>query len=127
MWAARDSFLKDIAKHPVVVLLAETGSGKTTQVPQFLWNAKLVRDKKICITQPRRVAAVSLAKRVASELGGEVGSLVGYRVRFQDVSDSRTRLLYQTDGMLLREAMLDSSLSRRHTEFSEPDIEEEFS
>jgi len=112
MWAARDSFLKEITKHPVVVLLAETGSGKTTQVPQFLWTAKLVRDKKICITQPRRVAAVSLAKRVASELGGEVGGLVGYRVRFQDVSDSRTRLLYQTDGMLLREAMLDSSLSR---------------
>ena len=99
-------------RHPVVVLLAETGSGKTTQVPQFLWSAKLVKDKKVAITQPRRVAAVSLAKRVAREMNGEVGGLVGYRVRFEDVSDSGTRLLYQTDGMLLREAMLDNKLSR---------------
>ena len=102
-----------LSRHPVVVLLAETGSGKTTQVPQFLWTAKLVRDKRVAITQPRRVAAVSLAKRVAKEMGeADVGGLVGYRVRFQDVSDSSTRLLYQTDGMLLREAMLDSKLSR---------------
>ena len=92
--------------------MAETGSGKTTQVPQFLWYAKVLRDKKVCITQPRRVAAVSLAKRVAREMGGEVGGLVGYRVRFQDVSDTSTRLLYQTDGMLLREAMLDNKLFR---------------
>ena len=96
-----------------MVLLAETGSGKTTQVPQFLWSAKLVKDKKVAITQPRRVAAVSLAKRVAKEMRQEeVGGLVGYRVRFEDVSDSSTRLLYQTDGMLLREAMLDNKLSR---------------
>ena len=99
-------------RHPVVVLLAETGSGKTTQVPQFLWSAKLVKDKKVAITQPRRVAAVSLAKRVAKEMRADVGGLVGYRVRFEDVSDSGTRLLYQTDGMLLREAMLDNKLSR---------------
>ena len=112
MWSARESFLKEISKQPVVVLLAETGSGKTTQVPQFLWSAKLCRDKKVAITQPRRMAAVSLARRVAQEMGTEVGSLVGFRVRFQDQSDSSTRLLYQTDGMLLREAMLDNKLSR---------------
>ena len=58
------------------------------------------------------MAAVSLARRVAQETGTEVGGLVGYRVRFQDQSDSSTKLLYQTDGMLLREAMLDSKLSR---------------
>jgi len=112
MWSAKQSFLKEISKHPVVVLLAETGSGKTTQVPQFLISAKLCRDKKVAITQPRRMAAVSLARRVALETGTDLGGLVGYRVRFQDESDSTTRLLYQTDGMLLREAMLDNKLSR---------------
>jgi len=114
MWEARDRFLSEVGRHNVVVLLAETGSGKTTQVPQFLYSARMHRDKLVAITQPRRVAAVSLAKRVAKELGGDgkVGGVVGYRVRFEDVSDSHTRLLYQTDGMLLREAMLDSQLSR---------------
>ena len=93
-------------------MLAETGSGKTTQVPQFLLAANVCRDKKVAVTQPRRMAAVSLAKRVALETGTELGGLVGFRVRFQDQSDSTTRLLYQTDGMLLREAMLDNKLSR---------------
>ena len=93
-------------------MLAETGSGKTTQVPQFLLAAKVCRDKKVAVTQPRRMAAVSLAKRVALETGTDLGGLVGFRVRFQDQSDSTTRLLYQTDGMLLREAMLDNRLSR---------------
>ena len=93
-------------------MLAETGSGKTTQVPQFLLAANVCRDKKVAVTQPRRMAAVSLAKRVALETGTDLGGLVGFRVRFQDQSDSTTRLLYQTDGMLLREAMLDSKLSR---------------
>ena len=67
----------------MVVLLAETGSGKTTQVPQFIYSAKQTRGRKIGVTQPRRVAAVSLAKRVSREMGCDVGQLVGYRVRFQ--------------------------------------------
>jgi len=114
MWEAKDRFLSEVGRHNVVVLLAETGSGKTTQVPQFLYSARMHRDKLVAITQPRRVAAVSLAKRVSKELGGDgkVGGVVGYRVRFEDVSDTHTRLLYQTDGMLLREAMLDNQLSR---------------
>ena len=96
----------------MVVLLAETGSGKTTQVPQFILMAKLARDKKVAVTQPRRVAAISLAKRVSRELGCDVGGKVGFRVRFQDMSDSSTKLLYQTDGMLLREAMSDPMLEQ---------------
>ena len=112
MWGAREKFLSEVGKHNVVVLLAETGSGKTTQVPQFLYTGRMIRDKMVAVTQPRRVAAVSLAKRVAKEMGGEVGGVVGYRGRFEDVSDTNTKLLYQTDGMLLREAMLDNQLSR---------------
>jgi len=113
MWGAREKFISEVGRHNVVVLLAETGSGKTTQVPQFLYSAKMLRGKMMAITQPRRVAAVSLARRVSKEMGaGDVGGLVGFKVRFQDVSDHSTKLLYQTDGMLLREAMLDNQLSR---------------
>jgi len=112
MWGARESFLKEVRKHPTVVLLAETGSGKTTQVPQFLVNGGLLGSGKVAVTQPRRVAAVSLAKRVASEMGSEVGERVGYKVRFQEESGPNTQILFLTDGMLLREAMVDPQLSK---------------
>jgi len=95
-----------------VILLAETGAGKTTQIPQFIHEARLDRDGLIAVTQPRRVAAISLAKRVAQETATDLGTIVGYRVRFEDMSSNATRILYQTDGMLLREAMMDSLLSR---------------
>merc|ERR1719427_1678260 len=112
MWGARESFLKEVRKHPTVVLLAETGSGKTTQVPQFLVNGGLLGSGKVAVTQPRRVAAVSLAKIVASEMGSEVGERVGYKVRFQEESGPNTQILFLTDGMLLREAMVDPQLSK---------------
>ena len=67
----KEEILKCMKDHQVVVISGETGCGKTTQVPQFLWSAKLVKDKKVAITQPRRVAAVSLAKRVAKEMRAE--------------------------------------------------------
>lgn len=69
---------------------------------QFLYIARMVRDKMVAVTQPRRVCSSQPLPRVAKEMGGEVGGVVGFRVRFQDVSDSNTKLLYQTDGMLLR-------------------------
>jgi len=110
MWGAREAFLKEVAKHTTVVLLAETGSGKTTQVPQFLLSTS--PSAMVGVTQPRRVAAITLATRVARELGGEVGERVGYKVRFQERSSGGTQILYQTDGMLLREAMVDPHLTR---------------
>jgi len=112
IFPAKNKFLEEAVKNKTVILLGETGSGKTTQVPQFLHEARLDRMGAVAVTQPRRVAAVSLAKRVAKEMGTEVGGLVGYRVRFEDCTDPRTRIIYQTDGMLLREAMLDPLLSR---------------
>ena len=153
-------------KHDTVILIGETGSGKTTQIPQFLHQAKLHQGSKECrrigVTQPRRVAAVALASRVAQEMAAaikpnslsltidpnlwDLGGRVGYKVfwlsnfrarlflrtknhkitqfvestclsscqvRFEDMSDAhKTEILFQTDGMLLREAMLDPLLSK---------------
>ncbi len=95
----------------------ETGSGKTTQIPQILLEAGFGRAPdgrflQICCTQPRRVAAMSIAERVAQEADVELGQEVGYTIRFEDMSCPRTRLKYVTDGMLLREAMTDPMLDR---------------
>ena len=132
-----------VAAHDAVILVGETGSGKTTQLPQFLWDAGLVghangtgelrgstfgggaatpaatvdggkggrvvgpsrRPLQIVITQPRRVAAITVARRVAAEMGTSVGGdrgLVGYSVRFDDSCGPATRIKFVTDGMLLR-------------------------
>ncbi|XP_023319650.1 putative ATP-dependent RNA helicase DHX33 isoform X2 [Eurytemora carolleeae] len=112
IFPAKKRFLEEATKHNTVILLAETGTGKTTQVPQFIHEARLDREGCIAITQPRRVAAISLSKRVAQETQTEPGGLVGYRVRFEDVTSNSTKILFLTDGMLLREAMVDPSLSR---------------
>ena len=97
----------------VIVLQGETGSGKTTQIPQFLLNSKWTNDQKIiACTQPRRIAAISVAKRVAEETDSILGQQVGYSIRFDDCSSSQTRLKYVTDGMLIRELLLDEMLSR---------------
>ena len=94
-----------------MILQGETGSGKTTQVPQFLLEAGLCGDKNIACTQPRRVAAMSVAKRVSEEMDVQLGSTVGYTIRFEDKTSESTRLKYLTDGMLLRESMSDPLLS----------------
>ncbi|XP_064022476.1 ATP-dependent RNA helicase DHX33 isoform X2 [Pogoniulus pusillus] len=88
----------------------ETGSGKTTQVPQYLYEAGIGRQGIIAVTQPRRVAAIALATRVSSERTTELGRLVGYTVRFEDLSCQETRIKFLTDGMLLREAIGDPTL-----------------
>jgi HrpA-like RNA helicase len=102
-----------IEEYQVIILVGETGSGKTTQVPQFLIEAGLTsRGKGIACTQPRRVAAMSVAKRVSEEMDVELGEEVGYSIRFEDLTSRRTILKYMTDGMLLREAMIDPDLDR---------------
>lgn len=104
----RQRLLDEVEANQVVVLQGETGSGKTTQVPQFLFQAGY---GKVACTQPRRVAAISVAKRVAQEMDVQLGEHVGYSVRFDDVSSEATQVKYMTDGMLLREAMHDNQLS----------------
>lgn len=110
---ARKRLLNAVQDNKVVVLEGDTGSGKTTQVPQFLLEEGYGNDEKIvCCTQPRRVAAISVARRVSQEMDVQLGKQVGYTVRFEDSSSVDTRLLYQTDGMLLREAMTDPLFTR---------------
>ncbi|KAL0248120.1 hypothetical protein GEMRC1_003356 [Eukaryota sp. GEM-RC1] len=112
IWSFKDKLLSSVEKNQVTVLVGETGSGKTTQVPQFLLLSPLVGDLGICCTQPRRVAATSVAARVAEELDTVLGDHVGYSIRFDDMTSEKTRLTYLTDGMLLRELMNDPLLSR---------------
>ncbi|KAB0406265.1 hypothetical protein E2I00_014310, partial [Balaenoptera physalus] len=90
----------------------ETGSGKTTQIPQYLYEGGIGRQAVIAVTQPRRVAAISLATRVSDEKRTELGKLVGYTVRFDDVTSEDTKIKFLTDGMLLREAISDSLLRK---------------
>jgi len=95
------------------VLIGETGSGKTTQVPQFLLSCGLIQEgTAVAVTQPRRVAAMSVAARVAQEMDVELGAECGYLIRFEDVTSDKTKIKYMTDGMLLRECMTDPELRR---------------
>ncbi|KAI8986246.1 P-loop containing nucleoside triphosphate hydrolase protein [Trametes punicea] len=112
IYAGKDAIVDVIRQNDVTVLIGETGSGKTTQVPQYLLEAGLAGSGMIAVTQPRKVAATSLAARVAAEQGTSVGALVGYSVRFDEASSPATRIKYVTDGMLVRELLGDPLLSR---------------
>lgn len=112
MFAYRDEFLKALEEFPVLVVVGETGSGKTTQLPQYLFESGYCKDgKKIGCTQPRRVAAMSVAKRVADEMDCRLGAEVGYAIRFEDCTSDETVVKYMTDGMLLREFMMEPDLA----------------
>lgn len=104
--------MAQVEKHAVLIVVGETGSGKSTQLPQFILGAGLAGDAQVAITQPRRVATTTVARRVAEEQGVPLGGRVGYSIRFEDVSSSETRLRFLTDGMLLREALLDPDLAK---------------
>ncbi|KAG2432191.1 hypothetical protein HXX76_009111 [Chlamydomonas incerta] len=102
-----------VENHAVTIIVGETGSGKTTQVPQFLLEAGWAESGyAIACTQPRRVAASTVAARVAEEMGVELGTGVGYAVRFDNAVSERTRIKYLTDGVLLREMMDDPLLTQ---------------
>ncbi|KAL2323731.1 hypothetical protein Fmac_028110 [Flemingia macrophylla] len=118
VWHQKDEFLQALKDNQTLILVGETGSGKTTQIPQFVLEAVDIEtpDKRrkmmIACTQPRRVAAMSVSRRVAEEMDVNIGEEVGYSIRFEDCSSARTVLKYLTDGMLLREAMTDPLLER---------------
>ncbi|KAF8636185.1 hypothetical protein AX17_003673 [Amanita inopinata Kibby_2008] len=109
----REAIIEEIRKNEVTILIGETGSGKTTQVPQYLLESGLSGTGTIAITQPRRVAATSLASRVALEQNSlPIGHLVGYSVRFDEKHSPETRIKYMTDGMIVREMLSDPLLSK---------------
>lgn len=118
VWEFKSKFLRLLDENQTIVLVGETGSGKTTQIPQwcveYCVQKSEEQDRKLCVacTQPRRVAAMSVAARVADEMDVDLGQEVGYSIRFEACTSGRTVLKYLTDGMLLREAMNDAKLGQ---------------
>lgn len=114
VYSLKTQLLQAIHDNQILVVVGDTGSGKTTQITQYLDEAGYTFNdtKKIGCTQPRRVAAESVAKRVAEEYGCPVGEEVGYLIRFEDYTSDRTRIKYMTDGMLQREALMDPDMSQ---------------
>ncbi|KAI4502443.1 hypothetical protein M0802_002355 [Mischocyttarus mexicanus] len=108
----RNDLIKAIKEHQILIIEGETGSGKTTQIPQYLYNAGFAEnDKVIGCSEPRRVAAMSVAARVAHEMAVKLGNEVGYAIRFEDCTSHRTRIKYMTDGTLHREFLSQPDLA----------------
>ncbi|KAK4199204.1 P-loop containing nucleoside triphosphate hydrolase protein [Triangularia verruculosa] len=112
VYAFREQLIKAVRENQVLIVVGETGSGKTTQLTQYLAEAGFTNNGIIGCTQPRRVAAVSVAKRVSEEVGCRLGEEVGYTIRFEDVTSPATKIKYMTDGMLEREILIDPELKR---------------
>ena len=108
----RKQFLEAVGTYQLLIVVGDTGSGKTTQLTQFLAEDGYANQGMIGCTQPRRVAAMSVAQRVAEEVGCRLGEEVGYTIRFEDKSGPNTRIKYMTDGIMQREILLDPELSK---------------
>ncbi|KAG5962202.1 hypothetical protein E4U58_003953 [Claviceps cyperi] len=111
-FAVREELLRVIRENQVTIVIGETGSGKTTQLTQFLYEEGYGRVGMIGCTQPRRVAAMSVAKRVAEEMDVELGTVCGYAIRFEDHTSKETVIKYLTEGILLRESLNEPDLDR---------------
>ncbi|KDQ52579.1 hypothetical protein JAAARDRAFT_81071, partial [Jaapia argillacea MUCL 33604] len=118
VYAQMDEFYQLFNQNPIIIVGAEPGSGKTTQIPQFVCYSDLPHKsgKMVACTQPRRLGTTSAARRVADEMDVTLGNHVGYSIRFEDKTDPQTTfLMYMTNGLLLRELMNDPTLSRYST------------
>jgi len=113
--AKKNDIVEAIKRHRVVVITGETGSGKTTQIPKMCLEAGRGMTGVIGCTQPRRVAATTVAHRIAEELGEEVGRSVGYQIRFEDRSGKNNYIKIMTDGILLNDAQNDPYLRQYDT------------
>ncbi|MDP3285090.1 MAG: DEAD/DEAH box helicase, partial [Desulfobacterales bacterium] len=113
--AKKDEIIESILKNQIVIISGETGSGKTTQIPKFCLAAGRGINGKIGCTQPRRIAAITVAARIAEELGEETGKSVGYKIRFADKTSKDSYIKIMTDGILLAEAHNDPYLREYDT------------
>ena len=111
-FACRDDLMRAIRENQVIVVIGETGSGKTTQLCQFLHEEGYTDYGLVGCTQPRRVAAMSVAKRVSEEMESPLGGTVGYSIRFEDCTSRDTKIKYMTDGVMLRESLTEHDLDR---------------
>ena len=111
----RNEIVSAVRRHPVVVVTGETGSGKTTQIPKMCLEAGRGLAGRIGCTQPRRIAATTVARRLAEELGEEIGRSVGYKIRFDDQTPPKAIFKIMTDGILLMEAQQDALLQSYDT------------
>lgn len=112
VFAVRSKLMKLVADNNMLVVVGETGSGKTTQITQYLAEEGYGDKGMIACTQPRRVAAISVAKRVSEEVGCKLGEEVGYQIRFEDHTSKNTVIKYMTDGMLEKEALTDPNMTK---------------
>jgi len=110
VYAVRQQLLQLIRDNSVIIVVGETGSGKTTQLTQYLHEDGYTKYGMIGCTQPRRVAAMSVAKRVSDEGGTTLGEDIGYSIRFEDCTSDKTQIKYMTDGILLRESLREPDL-----------------
>ncbi|EED95910.1 ATP dependent RNA helicase [Thalassiosira pseudonana CCMP1335] len=112
IYRLKPELMRAMSENQVLVVIGETGSGKTTQMTQYMHELGITKNGMIGCTQPRRVAAVSVAKRVSEEFGCTLGEEVGYSIRFDDATSKETIIKYMTDGMLMREYLADNDLKR---------------
>ncbi|KAI3653013.1 hypothetical protein MP228_002438 [Amoeboaphelidium protococcarum] len=110
VYSVREQLLQVIRDNQVIIIVGETGSGKSTQLTQYLHESGYTRYGIVGCTQPRRVAAMSVSKRVSEEMNVKLGEECGYSIRFEDVTSSKTKVKYITDGILLRECLKDPDL-----------------
>ncbi|KAJ8606234.1 hypothetical protein MRB53_041106 [Persea americana] len=108
----RKQFLEAVRQYQLLIVVGDTGSGKTTQLTQYLAEDGLANNGVIGCTQPRRVAAMSVAQRVSDEVGCRLGEEVGYTIRFEDKTSQNTKIKYMTDGIMQREILLDPELNK---------------
>jgi len=112
IYKLKKELLEAVEQNQILIVIGETGSGKTTQITQYLAEEGYTMKGKIGCTQPRRVAAMSVATRVAEEFGCNIGQEVGYSIRFEDRTSQETKIKYMTEGMMLRECLVDFDLSQ---------------